>query len=268
MSPPYQALQKFMIGQINRGMLLCLCSKNSEQDVLDVFDRRTDMVLKREHLVSWRINWKSKSENIKSLAAELGLGLDSFIFIDDSPVDCADVRIQCPSVLTLQTPPDSTSIPGFLNHLWAFDHLSSTEEDRNRTRTYRENAERHGFRDQTLSLKEFIEGLQLRIEISDATAGQLARVAQLTVRTNQFNLTTIRRSEHDIKDFLGREGAACLTVRVADRFGDYGLVGTLLYEANADRFMVDTLLLSCRVLGRGVEYSRPVASRSTGGPRE
>jgi FkbH-like protein/FkbM family methyltransferase len=254
-SPPYQTLQSFMIDQMNRGMLLCLCSKNSEQDVMDVLAQRTDMVLKREHLVSWRINWKSKSENIKSLAAELGLGLDSFIFIDDNPLDCTDVRIECPSVLTLQMPQDSASIPHFLNHVWAFDHMRATEEDRNRTRMYRENAERHGFQDQTLSLKEFIEGLQLRVEISDATAGELDRVAQLTVRTNQFNFTSIRRSEHEVKEYLEHQGAACLIVRVADRFGDYGLVGAVLYEADADRLIVDTLLLSCRVLGRGVEYS-------------
>ena len=254
-SPGHQALQNFMIGEMNRGMLLCLCSKNNEQDVLDVFDQRADMALKREHLVSWRINWESKPENIKSLAAELGLGLDSFIFIDDNPVECADVRIQCPSVLTLQTPQDSSSIPSFLNHVWAFDHLSSTEEDRNRTGMYQENAERHRFQGHTLSLREFIEGLHLRVEISDATEGQLDRVAQLTVRTNQFNLTTIRRSEKQITDFLWRKSAACLTVHAADRFGDYGLVGALLYEADADRFKVDTFLLSCRVLGRGVEYS-------------
>src|SRR5262249_43944856 len=101
---PFRTLQEFMIGQMNAGMLLCLCSKNNEKDVLDVFDQRTDMLLKREHLVSWRINWNSKSENIKSLANELNLSLDSFIFIDDNPVDCADVRINCPGVLTLQLP--------------------------------------------------------------------------------------------------------------------------------------------------------------------
>ena len=252
---PYRALQEFMIGQMNAGMLLCLCSKNNEQDVLDVFDQRTDMLLKREHLVSWRINWNSKSENIKSLAKELNLGLDSFIFIDDNPVDCADVKINCPGVLTLQLPRNTESFSSFLNHIWAFDHTSSTEEDQNRTRMYQESAQRQQYREQSFSLKDFVKGLQLRVEIAEATEDQLGRVSQLTFRTNQFNFTTIRRSENEIKDFLKREDANCLVVRVVDRFGDYGLVGVLMYEAQADRYKVDTLLLSCRVLGRGVEHA-------------
>jgi len=254
LTPPYRALQEFMLAQMSAGMVLCLCSKNNEKDALDVFDQRADMVLKREHLVSWRINWRSKSENIRSLAQELDLGLDSFIFIDDNPVDCADVRINCPEVLTLQLPRDAESFASFLNHIWAFDHAGSTAEDRNRTRMYQENRERHRHREQSLSLKDFVKGLQLRLEIAEAKEEQLERVSQLTRRTNQFNLTTIRRSESEIRSFLKRAGANCLVVRAADRFGDYGLVGVLMYEAGAERYKVDTLLLSCRVLGRGVEH--------------
>jgi len=255
MSLPYRALQEFMIGQMNAGMLLCLCSKNNERDVMDVFEQRTEMLLKREHLVSWRINWNSKSENIKSLANELNLGLDSFIFIDDNPVDCTDVRINCPGVWTLQTPQDSRSIPSFLNHVWAFDHMSFTAEDRNRTRMYQENAQRQQFHEQTFSLKDFIKGLQLRVEIDEAADDQLGRVSQLTFRTNQFNFTTIRRYENEVRDFLSREHATCQVVRVADRFGDYGLVGVVMYETAGERYKVDTCLLSCRVLGRGVEHA-------------
>jgi FkbH-like protein/FkbM family methyltransferase len=254
-TPPYRRLQEFMIGQMNAGMLLCLCSKNNEKDVLDVFDQRTDMLLKREHLVSWRINWDRKSENVKSLANELNLGLDSFIFIDDNPVDCADVKINCPDVLTLQLPRHAESFSSFLNHIWAFDHTSSTEEDRNRTRMYQESAKRQQYLEQSFSLKDFVKGLQLRIEITEATEDQLGRVSQQTFRTNQFNFTTIRRSENEIKDFLKREHATCLVVRVADRFGDYGLVGVLMYESEGDRYKMDSLLLSCRVLGRGVEHA-------------
>ena len=251
---PYSALQEFMVGQMNAGMLLCLCSKNNEKDVLDVFDQRTDMPLKREHLVSRRINWNRKSDNIKSIATELNLALDSFIFVDDNPVDCADVRINCPGVLTLQLPRNSEAFPLFLNHVWAFDHTGSTEEDQGRTRMYRENTEREAFRERSFSLKDFVDGLQLRIEIAEATEDQLGRVSQLTFRTNQFNFTTIRRTETEIEGFLKSEDAKCLVIRVADRFGDYGLVGAVMYVAEADRFKVDSLLLSCRVLGRGVEH--------------
>jgi FkbH-like protein len=213
------------------------------------------MLLKKEHLVSWRINWNSKSENIKSLANELNLGLDSFIFIDDNPVECADVKINCPGVLTLQLPGNTESYPAFLNHVWAFDHIGSTEEDHNRTRLYRENTERQLFRERSFSLKEFIKGLDLRVDIAKATEEQLGRVSQLTFRTNQFNFTTIRRSEMEIKEFLKREGVNCLVVRVVDRFGDYGLIGVVMFETEADRYKVDTFLLSCRVLGRGVEHA-------------
>ena len=255
MAAPFRMLQGFMIDQMNAGMMLCLCSKNNEKDVLDVFEQRTDMPLKREHLVAWRINWNSKSENIKSLANGLNIGLDSFIFIDDNPVDCADVRINCPGVLTLQLPRDAESLPQFLNHIWAFDHTASTREDQNRTRMYQEGTKRQQYREQSLSLTDFIDGLRLRIEIAEATEDQLDRVSQLTFRTNQFNFTAVRRSENEIKGFLKRDGTHALVVRVADRFGDYGLVGVLMYETASDRYKVDTLLLSCRVLGRGVEHA-------------
>ena len=249
----HRRLQRFLIDQLQAGMLLCLCSKNNEQDVLDVFERHPDMVLRREHLAAWRIDWRSKSDNIKALARDLDLGLDSFIFLDDSPVECAEVCINCPDVLTLQLPVE-------IDHVWAFDRRgtkagTATEEDRRRTQMYQQNAERQRLRERTRSLKDFIDGLDLRIAIADAKPGDLARVSQLTYRTNQFNLTTVRRSEQEIRTFLARENATGLVVRVSDRFGDYGLVGVVLYEMRADRLTVDTLLISCRVLGRGVEHA-------------
>ena len=251
----HRALQKFMIAQMDAGMLLCLCSKNNEQDVLDVFDQRGDMPLKRDHLVSWRINWNSKSENIRSLAKELNLGVDSFIFIDDNPVDCADVEINCPGVLVLQLPGNPEAFPSFLDHIWAFDHASSTKEDQLRTKMYQEGAQRERYREQSFSLKDFVHGLQLRVEIGEPTKDQLDRVSQLTFRTNQFNFTTVRRSKKEIDDLVQRQDTKCLVVRVIDRFGDYGLVGVLIYESQRDRYKVETFLLSCRVLGRGVEHA-------------
>lgn len=254
LSPPYRALQSFMLERMRAGMLLALCSKNNEQDVLDVFEQRADMVLRREHLVAWRINWAGKAENLRALARELDLGLDSFVFLDDNPVECAEVRARCPEVLTLQLPQEAAQLPAFLEHAWAFDQAGTTEEDRQRTRMYRENAARQKFRDQAGTLREFIAGLGLRVQIDAAAGADLGRVSQLTLRTNQFNFSTVRRSEAELQALLER-GQRCAAVRVADRFGDYGLVGVVLYALQDERLVVDTLLLSCRVLGKGVEHA-------------
>ncbi|MEY2427784.1 MAG: polyketide synthase PksN, partial [Verrucomicrobiota bacterium] len=249
---PFQSLQKFMRAQHEAGMLLCLCSKNNEEDVNEVFAQRLDMPLRREHLIGSRLNWQPKSENLKSLAQELGLGLDSFIFVDDNPVECAEVEANCPEVLTIQLPEDAQQIPQFLRHCWVFDHLTRTTEDFKRGEMYRQNRQREQLRAKTMSLADFITGLDLRIQICPMTPEQLTRVAQLTQRTNQFNFTTRRRTESDLQKLLG--GKEVLTVSVKDRFGDYGLVGVIIWESKPQSLDVDTLLLSCRVLGRGVEH--------------
>ncbi len=253
-TPPYRTLQEFMVGQASAGRLLCLCSKNNERDVLDVFKQRTDMVLKEEHFVSRRLNWSRKSENLQSLARELNLGLESFIFVDDNPVECSEVEINCPGVLTLQLPKDPDGIPAFLDHIWTFDCARSTDADRNRTRMYRQNVAREESRAH-LSLSDFINGLELEVSVAEPAATDLDRVSQLTFRTNQFNFTTVRRAEIAVRDFLARDDAAGLVVRVSDRFGEYGLVGVVLFEIDTDRYRVDTFLLSCRVLGKGVEHA-------------
>jgi FkbH-like protein len=251
---PYNNLQTFMVEQVNAGMLVCLCSKNSEEDVIQVFESRPEMVLKREHIVSWRINWKPKSENIKSLAVELQLGLDSFIFIDDSPVECAEVQANCPEVLSLQLPGQPDEIPRFLKHVWAFDQLKITDEDRKRTSLYHENIKREHFLQESLTFRDFIEGLELNVKSFEPMPLHLPRVAQLTKRTNQFNFTTIRRSEGELKGILDSRNLECLCIEVSDRFGDYGLVGVILFKEEKEAIKVDTFLLSCRVLGRGVEH--------------
>jgi FkbH-like protein len=253
-SRPYQALQEFVVAQQKAGKLISLCSKNSVEDVFAVFDQHPDMVLSRHHLVNWRINWLPKSENLKSLASELGLGLDSFIFIDDNPVECAEVKANCPEVLTIQLPEDSDRIPQFLEHVWAFDQLKVTNVDEKRTELYQQNVEREHLRQDSLTFADFLAGLGLKIEIAQMGSEELPRVAQLTERTNQFNLTTIRRSESEIQQLCESGSLECQVVKVKDRFGDYGLVGLLLFASDDEALTVDTFLLSCRVLGRGVEH--------------
>ncbi|HEY3886038.1 MAG TPA: FkbM family methyltransferase, partial [Vicinamibacterales bacterium] len=252
-TPQHRALQEFMVGQAAAGRMLCLCSHNNERDVLAVFTERTEMALTPEQFVSRRINWNRKSANLLSLSRELNVGLESFIFIDDDAVQCADVATNCPGVLTLQLPDDPDAIHAFLNHTWAFDHAASTSEDGERARMYRENIARQAGRT-LLSLKDFIESLELRVTTARPADADLGRISQLTYRTNQFNFTSIRRSEIDVREFLARDGGCGLAARVSDRFGDYGLVGVVLYEIDGDRYSVDTFLVSCRALWRGVEH--------------
>jgi FkbH-like protein len=252
--PARQALQRFMLEQKDAGMLLCLCSKNNESDVVEVFRCRPEMCLKQDDIVARRINWKPKSENLKSLATELQLGLDSFIFIDDNPVECAEVEANCPEVLVIKSPSDPQIISRFLQHLWVFDHRETTKEDKKRTDLYRQNADRERFRESVPSFEAFLAGLELHLDITEVESGQLLRVAQLTQRTNQFNATLVRRSESELEGLLRTGELECRIVKVRDRFGDYGLVGVMMFKAVAGSIVVDTFLLSCRALGKGVEH--------------
>ncbi|MDB4916313.1 MAG: hypothetical protein JWM95_3957 [Gemmatimonadetes bacterium] len=252
-SPAFTALQQFIVAQHDAGMLITVVSKNNEDDVDEIFRLRPDMPLTSSHVVTRRVNWDSKSGNIRSLATELDLGLDSFIFIDDNAKECAEVQEQCPDVLTLMLPENEDDIPGFLDHVWAFDHWQTTAEDRNRTAVYTQKLERGKVERTAPNLAAFIASLNLDIRIEPVRPEHLARTSQLTQRTNQFNITTIRRTELEIQELL-RNGYECITVDVSDRFGAYGLVGALLYRFSDEALVVDSFMLSCRTLGRGVEH--------------
>lgn len=252
--PAYGGLQEFIIAQRDAGMLVCLCSKNNEEDVWSVFEKNSGMVLKREHFVSSRINWRPKSENLRSLSAELQLGLDSFIFLDDSAVECAEVEARCPEALTLQLPEENADFKRFLSHVWAFDHLKVTEEDRKRSDFYAKNAEREQLSAQSMRLEDFLAGLELQLEFLPMTRAELPRVAQITQRTNQFNFTSVRRTENEVEQLCIAGNAECLVIRLRDRFGDYGLVGAMIFTRRPGLLDVDNVLLSCRALGRRVEH--------------
>ena len=247
------------------GMLLCLVSKNDPADVRRVFETRADMILKWEDFAAFRINWEAKSENLKSLARSLELGLDSFIFLDDSPVECAEVRAHCPLALTLQLPAQPHDFPAFLSHVWAFDQPRSTAEDGRRTELYRQRERREEFRREAPDFAEFIASLALNIQIAEPQAGDFSRLSQLTKRTNQFNFAKRPQTEAELRSVADARSRGCLAVRVSDRFGDYGLCGLACFEAPGEAcgesrtLRVDALLLSCRALGRGVEHAMMAA---------
>jgi FkbH-like protein len=251
---PRRALQQFMLKQRQAGMLLSMASKNNEPDVIEAFARNSGMPLQLDDFVAWRINWESKADNLAALAKELNLGLDSFIFVDDNPKECAEVESSVTEVLTVPLPAVIEETRDFLKHIWAFDHAAITDEDRRRSASYAQ-SQRFGAEVQsTANLEHFMAGLELSVRIAPLEAERLPRVAQLTQRTNQFNFTTIRRSEADIQRLLEDDRCQCFTVDVSDRFGDYGLVGAVITARRGVELVIDTFVLSCRVLGRGVEH--------------
>jgi FkbH-like protein len=250
---PYAALQDYAVAQQAKGILICLASKNTEADVLEVLAKRSDMRLKAQHIVAHRINWRPKPANLRSLAEELNLGLDSFVFLDDNPVECAQMQAEIPQVVTIQVP-TGAEIPRLLAHLWNFDKLATTAEDANRTRMYRENSARRAMESAANDINQFISALNIEVDIAAPSEDEWARVEQLTQRTNQFNFSTRRWTSAELKSSL-KAGAQILRVRVSDRFGDYGLVGAIIAWPRESELLVDTLLLSCRVLGRGVEHA-------------
>jgi len=247
---PHCGLQEFMAERRRAGILLTLCSKNNEEDVAATFSAHPSMPLAWADFAGRRINWDSKAGNLASLAEELGLGLDSFILVDDNPKEVREVQAGAAQALALLLPARTAEIPGYLAHVWAFDRARVTDEDRRRGEMYAQGAERARAARGSASLEEFLSSLELEVQIAPIQPRQVDRVAQLTGRTNQMNATCIRRNAAEIQRLAGE----CLTVHVTDRFGSYGLTGAMVFRVMGETLAVDTFLLSCRALGRGVEH--------------
>lgn len=250
----YRSLQSVLLKQFDSGRLICLVSKNIESDVKAVFDTNSQMLLGWDKLTTWKINWSSKSENLKSLARDLDLGLDSMIFIDDNPVEIAEVRANCPEVLAIQLPPNDSEYSSLLSHIWALDKRQVTAEDKLRTKSYRDNAKRNQLQSASSSFESFLKSLDLRIDIGELSPESIPRTAQLSQRTNQFNTTGRKYQESDLANMSQHDSKSCYTLIVSDRFGDYGQVGTMLTETTGDKLVITDLMLSCRALGKGVEH--------------
>ena len=245
--------QKKVLRLHERGVLLALVSKNNEEDVWEILDRHPYCVLKREHLSAWRINWADKASNIRSLSDELNLGLDSFVFVDDNPVECEFVRTTLPDVTVLQVPAKLYLFPRILSREGIFDTLSVTDEDLSRSELYRAEARRKQVAASCGTLDEYLATLDLVALISEAKEENFERVAQLTQKTNQFNLTTRRYSATQIREFACDKDCAVYILSVRDRFGDSGLTGVLIARREGTAASIDSFLMSCRVLGRNLE---------------
>jgi FkbH-like protein len=251
----FVAFQRELERLWRRGVLLAIASKNNYADVAPVFEGHPAMVLRWSHVAAQRINWSPKAANLRELASELNIGLDSLVFLDDNPVERAAVRAEVPEVLVPDLPRDPALYRAALLELDVFESLGLTAEDRNRGKLYAEQAERRAFEAsaQDGSLEDYLERLDIVVEFAPVDARTLTRVAQLTNKTNQFNMTTRRYTEGEILA-MQAAGHDVVAMRVADRFGDNGLVGVAILGPLSDGIKeIDTLLMSCRVMGRGVE---------------
>lgn len=251
----YYDFQKNVLQLAERGVLIALCSKNNEQDVLEVLDNHPWSLLKRTHLSAFRINWNDKAANLAGLAKELNLGLDAFVFVDDNPRELELLRQVLPQVTTLQVPDRLYEYPALLLRDGLFDTLIISQEDRIRASLYQTETQRRTERNQHANLEDYLSSLGQVAAIHTATDGEARRVAQLTQKTNQFNLTTRRYSDHEIANFRASPDARVYTLSARDRFGSLGLTGVFIAQRRQDTAVVDSLLMSCRALGRQLEFA-------------
>ncbi len=236
-----------------QGILLGVVSKNEEAVALHAINNHPEMVLRQNDLAGWRINWNDKAENIAELTAELNLGLQSVVFIDDNPVERDRIRHALPEVLVPEWPNDILLYPSSLAGMRCFDAPSLSAEDRQRSSFYSAEHNRRRDRAQMRSVDDWLKTLETVVTVEPLTAENLPRAAQLLNKTNQMNLTTRRMSDAELIQWSAIPGRWCWAIRVEDKFGTAGLTGLLSVESSDDELTIVDFVLSCRVMGRKVE---------------
>ena len=248
----YREFQLFLAGLGRRGFLLALNSKNNERDVLSFMEDSPEMVLRPSDFAAHRINWRDKASNLLDLAQEMNIGLDSIIFIDDSPVECARVSSALPEVQVEQFPANPLEIARYQSRIQGVGRLRVGKEDITRSKSIRANASRKRLRRKTPDLESFLRSLEIELVIARQERAAVHRVSQLCQRTNQFNLTTRRYGVGDIERLMDR--GIVYTMRMKDRFSDYGTIGAAIVDTGpAECWTIDSFMLSCRAFGRNIE---------------
>ncbi len=244
--------QEALLQLSKQGVILTICSKNNEQDVLDAWEKNPFLILKKEHFATYRINWTDKATNIKEMAEELNIGLDSFVFVDDNPTERELIKQMLPMVEVPEFPAQPYELPIFFQKLVKdyFKVYSITDEDKKKTQQYKANASRAQAQKGFADFDKFLESLDIQITIEAVNDFNIQRIAQMTQKTNQFNLTTKRYTDADVRGFM-EQGWKIWCISVADKFGDNGITGCVM--VNGDE--IDTFLLSCRILGKGIEIA-------------
>ncbi|HTA95779.1 MAG TPA: HAD-IIIC family phosphatase, partial [Verrucomicrobiae bacterium] len=246
----YYRFQSEVLAIAEKGFLICLCSKNDEAQVWQVLDQHPHCLLRRNKIAAYRINWADKATNLKELALELNLSLDSMVFVDDDSAECELVRSQFPEVTVIQVPAKIYEYPGILAASNLFDRLSVNQEDKDRVQYYQAEKGRRELQTRIVDAEVFLRDLKMKAVIRPILTGDLPRASQLCQRTNQFNLTSRRHSESDLASFLENPNMKMFLLQAEDRFGAMGLSGLVIFKKNGAMVEVDTFLMSCRIIGR------------------
>lgn len=249
----YWEFQKYLLSLYQRGIILAINSRNNLDEVLKVLRAHPYMVLKEENFAAILINWQSKLTNMKSFAKQLNIGLDSIVFLDDDPYNRELIRENLKEVTVVDLPEDKALYLDTLMRLNDFNNLQITEEDRNRGKMYISEKKRQELEKNASNIDMLVKNLQVVVEIEKANEFSIPRISQLSQKTNQFNMTTRRYLEDDIIRFNSNKEYLVLSAKVIDKFGDYGLTGVVIIQKKDPEWIIDTFLLSCRVLGRKVE---------------
>lgn len=249
----YVKFQEALLGLQRRGVILALASRNNPQEVHDLFARHPHMVLRREHFACEQIHWNAKSGSIAAIARQLNIGLEHIVFADDNHAECAQVAAALPDVTVVPLPAEPERFVAALLRDGLFETLGVSDEDRRRGELYQQRDQAEALREGSASLEDFYERLAMEVVFAPVRPGTLTRAAQLTQKTNQYTTTTVRYSEADVRQRGEDPAWLVTTVQVRDRFGDNGIVGLAMAKAAGDEVLVDTFLLSCRVIGRTVE---------------
>jgi FkbH-like protein len=252
----YAAFQRYAQRLSKRGIILAVCSKNDEENALSPFEKHPEMVLRRDDIACFVANWQDKASNLRYIAKTLNIGIDSLVFVDDNPFERNLVRQELPEVAVPELPEDPAFYAACISDAGYFEGLSLTEEDRDRSVQYQTNAARESFLQSATDMDGYLEGLQMELVWSPFDEMGLRRIVQLINKTNQFNLTTRRYTEAQVVALMKDPRVLTYQMRLKDRFGDNGIIAILIAKLGAEReLIVDTWLMSCRVLGRQVEES-------------
>ena len=245
--------QRWLKELSSRGIILCVCSKNEEKAAKQPFEEHPDMVLRLSDIAVFVANWEDKAQNIRHILRQLNIGADSVVFLDDNPFERDFVRAAVPDVTVPDLPQDPSEYVRYLQELNLFETASLSAEDRRRNTQYREEAARAESAQRYTTLDEFLADLHMTVDCSPFRPFQYPRIAQLSQRSNQFNLRTVRYTEAEIAQIASDKNYLTLQFSMQDRFGDCGLVSVVILKKEEDALFVDTWLMSCRVLKRTLE---------------